>query len=377
MKREKMRRTSSIGVVGACSLLVLAMSAASASAQSQTAQSAMVALTPDSFAYEIVGTITWKFNRGEHTDVDLTGTAMSYYTNAWNNAAPTVDCNGGGANGCVTAPATPAAPAPLPLELQQRAQADRCTFFSGGTLGTGTYTQNVTVNVNSPAPAAQRGNWKFAYTYAITPMQAVAPETAWTSEETGGSVNLGFSGFVASESYQKQPNNRYKYSFTMVDGGITRARDVSASLMNGSAALASLDLNNVDTNGDLTKDGLAVGAAVADFNYFANGGIFGNSAVFSALHAVPGSPTRKDETTVFNILTGNDAAPADNFAGNNNDLAAGNVHIGPYSGSFNGLTEAGTYTVVVAGSLKGNSSSADFGFSVTSNLIQIGGCIVP
>ena len=96
-----MRRTSSIGVVGACSLLVLVMSAASASAQTQTAQSAMVALTPDSAAYEIAGTITWTFNRGNHNDVDLTGTAMSYYTNAWDGAAPTVTCNGGGANGCV------------------------------------------------------------------------------------------------------------------------------------------------------------------------------------------------------------------------------------------------------------------------------------
>ena len=82
-----MRRTT-IGVVGACSLLVLVTSAASASAQTQTAQSAMVALTPDSVAYEIAGTITWAFNRGNQNDVDLTGTAMSYYTNVWNNAAP-------------------------------------------------------------------------------------------------------------------------------------------------------------------------------------------------------------------------------------------------------------------------------------------------
>ena len=144
-----MRRTSSIGVVGACSLLVLVMSAASASAQTQTAQSAMVALTPDSSAYEIAGKITWTFNRGNQNDVDLTGTAMSYYTNLWDGAPPTVTCTGGGQNGCVTAPATPAAPAPVSLELQQRAQGDRCTFFSGGTLGTGTYTQVVTVNVNS------------------------------------------------------------------------------------------------------------------------------------------------------------------------------------------------------------------------------------
>ena len=353
-------------VVSVSAVLIATAGSAFAQTQTQTAQSAMVALTPDSSAYEIVGTTIWTFNRGNHNDADLTGTAMSYYTNAWDGAAPTVSCSGGGSN-CVTEPVAPPAPAPLPLELQQRAQADRCTFFNGGTLETGTYTQVVSVNVSS---GTNKGNWKFTYTYAIKPT-AVNPLTAWTSEETGGSVNLGFSGFVASESYQKQ-SSRHKYSFTMVDGGITRARNVSASLMKDGKTLASLDLNNVATGVDAINDGLAVVGAETDFVYDANGGIFGNSAVFSALHA----EGRKAENSVVNILTGIDAAPPDNFAGNNNDLAAGNVHIGPYTGSFKGLTEPGTYTVVVAGSLKGNSSSADFGFSVTSNLIQIGGCSV-
>ena len=314
---------------------VLIATAAPAFAQTQTAQSAMVALTPDSSAYEIVGTNTWTFNRGNQNNVVLPGTAMSYYTNAWDGAQPTVTCTGGGQNGCITAPATPDAPAPLSTELQQQAQADRCTFYSGGTLVAGTYAQVVTVNVNSESPA-QKGNWKFTYTYAITPTQAVNPLTAWTSEVTGGgSVNLGFSGFVASESYQKQ-STRHKYSFTMVDGGITRARNVSASLMKDGATLVSGALNNVDTDGDTINDGLAVSSAVNDFDYFANGGFFGNSAVFSALHA----PAKKIANSVGNIVKGiADGTPLDNFAGNDNDLAAGNVHVGPYSGAFNGLTE--------------------------------------
>ena len=355
--------------MGACSLLVLVMSAASASAQTQTAQSAMVALTPDSVAYKIAGTITWTFNRGNQNDVDLTGTAMSYYTNAWDGVAPTVDCTGGGQNGCVHSACHP---------RRAGAAVDRIT--AAGTersvhLFLWGHSRDRHVYASRHRERKLRGAKRQLEVHLHLRDHADAggrPETAWTSEETGGSVNLGFSGFVASESYQKQ-SNRHKYSFTMVDGGITRAREVSASLMNSSATLASLDLNNVDTNGDMTNDGLAVGGAVDDFDYFANGGIFGNSAVFSALHA----PTRKSANSVVNIVTGNDAAPADNFAGNDNDLAAGNVHIGPYSGSFDGLTEPGTYTVVVAGSLKGNGSSADFGFSVTSNLIQIGGCIVP
>jgi hypothetical protein len=129
-------------------------------------------------------------------------------------------------------------------------------------------------------------------------------------------------------------------------------------------------LNNVDTDGDTIPDGLAVVGAPGDFDYFANGGWFGNAATFSALHATVGNPA----DGVVDILNGDDASPADNFAGNNNDLAAGNVHIGPFAGSFNGLTAPGTYTVVVAGSLKGNSASADFGFSVLSPSIIIDGC---
>jgi hypothetical protein len=211
---------------------------------------------------------------------------MSYYTNQWNGIIPTPSCTGGGANGCVTAPAPPPAPAPAPLEVQQQAQSDRCTFFSGGTLGGNSYTQSVTVNVTPPAPAAERGNWQYTFTYVIAPTQVVGPETAWTSETTGGTVDLGFDGFVASESFLKQAT-RSKYSFTMLEGGLTRARVVTATLMKDSTALASLDLNNVDTDQDLVNDGLAVVGAVDDFSYFGNGGIFGNSAVFSALHAVP------------------------------------------------------------------------------------------
>jgi hypothetical protein len=48
-------------------------------------------------------------------------------------------------------------------------------------------------------------------------------------------VNIEFSGFVASESYQKL-SNRHKYSFT--NG--RRARNVSASLTKDSETLTSL-----------------------------------------------------------------------------------------------------------------------------------------
>jgi hypothetical protein len=361
--------------LSAAALVALAASTSiSAFGQTQTAQSAMASITLDSIAYQIEGTTTWTFHRGNHNDADLTGTAMSYYTNSWDGSGPVVTCNGGGQNGCATAPSTPPAPAAAALEVQQQAQTDRCVFFFGGNLTGHSYTQVVQVNVNSPAPVAQRGNWKFTYTYNVTPQApgSVTSRTAWTSESTGGTVNVGFTGFVASESFMKQ-SNRNKYSFTMIDGGVTRARNVWATL--SGPASGSIDLNNVDTDLDLVNDALAVGPATADFSYFANGGIFGNSAVFGALHAAG----RKPANSASNILNGvNDTAVyVDDFAGNNNDLAAGNVHTGPFAGSFPGLTQAGNYVITVSGTLKGNSSSADLGFSVTSNIVSIGGCSIP
>jgi hypothetical protein len=357
-----------MGIVG-----VLAMTGSSALAQTQTqtqtAQSAMAAVILDSTAYQIEGTITWTFYRGNHNDSDLTGTAMSYYTNARDDSAPTFTCSGSGPNGCTTAPATPPAPEPDAIELQQQAQADQCVFFAGGSLTNHSYKQKVVVKVNSQAPAAEQGNWTFTYTYNVLPNDpSVAPYTAWTYAQTGGTVDVGFTGFVASESFQKQ-SNRSKYSFTMIDGGLTRARGVMATL--AGPASGSLDLNNVDTNLDMVNDALAVMPATANFDYSANGGVFGNSAVFGALHYAGG----KAQNNVNDILNGvNDGLLPDNFVGNNNDLAAGNVHGAPFAGSFPGLTESGTYTITISGVLKGNSSSADFGFSVTSNTITIGAC---
>jgi hypothetical protein len=70
----------------------------------------------------------------------------------------------------------------------------------------------------------------------------------------------------------------------------------------------------------------------------------------------------------------NDGSNSDNFSGNNNDLAAGNVHVATSSGEWPGLTESGSYRTVVTGTLKGNAGQADFGFAVTEDFVVIGGC---
>jgi hypothetical protein len=105
---------------------------------------------------------------------------------------------------------------------------------------------------------------------------------------------------------------------------------------------------------------LPVTSTAADYDYAGNGGVFGNSAVYSSLHASP--------TSVDGILHG------DNFANNDNDLAAGNVHQADYLAGFSGLTGAGTYKITVSGVIKGNSATAVAGFAVSSNIIVIGGC---
>lgn len=356
--------------------IVLMLATGTAAAQTQTAQSAMVNVELDSTAFQIEGTITWTFHRGTANNPDL---AMQAYTNT-RTAGPTFLSCGGNATNCGAAnaplPATIAAAEPPPdgLPLQQHAQAERCTFFFGGNLTSTTYTQNATVKGQNG-----NGNWNYEWTYTIAPIVVAVPaHTAWTFEETGGSVDIGFAGFMASESFQKQ-SNRNKYSFTMIDDGVTRARNALATLqlsdgVGGWANVATGDLNNVDTNADTINDALAIEAATTDFSYFGNGGRFGNAAVFPALHSTGG----KSANTVTNILNGtSDGSPADNFAGNNNDLAAGAVHLAPFEGAFADVSTAGAYRVLISAVLKSNSGSADFGFSVSSSQTVIGGCTQP
>lgn len=355
-------------------------------APSQTAQSVMVSTTYNSNSYEIRPEITYSFNRGTHREP---GTAMGYYTNTL-ISGPVVSCTNGGKNDANCAagnqPTTPTAPDPYAdtpqkgtLKLQQQAQRDNCTFFSGGTLTGTTFEQSV------PVPGTNgNGNWKFTWTYEIapnadydvdpaTPGVQVAAFTAWTSTQSGSlTVDVGFSGFVSSESYLKQ-NSTTKYSFTMIDSGVTRARNVNATLESSFdnstwTPLATMNLNNLDTDGDLINDALAVSPTITDYEYYGNGGVFGNSAVYSSLHAGTGSPM-----LVNAILT------SDTFANNNNDLANGNVHQANYGGTWLGVPgdpngAALLYRTVITGTIKGNNGSGSQSFSVGSNPIVTNAC---
>jgi hypothetical protein len=345
--------------------------AGSAGEPAQTAQSIMVYMEYDSEAYEIGGTTTWTFQRGT---VNSPGCAMNAYTTVV--GGPVVSCNGGGTSGCQTAPTPPSAPAANMNELQNWAQHERCTFFCGGELSSNSYTQFEQVNVNS-GPAGNKGTWRFTWTYTITPISnPVEANTCWTSVvEGGGTVDIEFAGFACSESFQKL-SNRNKYSFTMIDSQVSRVYGVQVELLMWVGPGANdwqtvAGPNPVPETDPLTGQ-LPVSAATADFQYFANGGAFGKAAVLSALHYADG----KAKNYVNNILKGIDDGSnfVDNFAGNDNDLASGQVHIATFTGEWPGLTEAGSYRTRVTGTLKSNAGQADMGFSVTSNTVVIGGC---
>jgi hypothetical protein len=318
----------------------------------------MVAVNLDSGTFLIEGTITWTYDKdcaANHYELVVSGPVATR------------------TKGACTQPAAP----PDPIEPPQTANGqlishlaqEACTFFCGGTLtSSGPVTQTVIIKTGS---GANQCWWEFTWSYTWQPkvdMASVEPKTCWTSEETGGTVDVGFDGFVSSESYLKN-GSKTKYSFTLTEpdplGGapLSRVQGVSAQLQ-------KFDDDNsawLDQGSAILLGTLPVTATTTDYTYYGNAGVFGNSMVYSALHApAPGSGI--DYASVSDILS------ADNFANNNNDLASGNVHQADYAGDFPGLTEAGSYRIVVSGTIKGNSGSANVGFSVSSSIIVIGGC---
>ena len=313
----------------------------------------MVKTTLDGTAYQITETVTWA---NSHS------CELTHYTNTWDGNAPTITCNGGGQNGCVTPPATPAAPAANNGKINAVAGGDDCTFYFGGPLSSDSYTQDVTVLLALRLRPGQRGTWKFTYTYNVTPTTpTVDPATCWTcSVNNSGAVDVNFTGFISSESFLRNNNtNTQKYSFTLGD-----------RVLNVTAQLQMFDGTGWNDVGSpiVYASPLAVTASVNDYNYYGNAGYFGNSAVYSFLDtATPGN--NLGGRSINTILT----TSPDNFVGNNNDLASGNVQEADVSGLFTGVTD-GTYRIVVSGSVKENAGTAVEGFSVNSTVVNVNGC---
>jgi hypothetical protein len=357
MKKTVIISSIAIGCFALASGLVLVSRAHAASTPSQTAQCIMVNTVTDNTAYQINGTTTWTFHRA-CAETNYTASA-----GVWNGNTPT--CSGSTANCAPTNQPTPPPAPPIdehgPNSIEHHALQDRCTFFCGGTLDGWNYTNTATVDgLNG------RGNWTFTYNYNVTTVGAVNEATCWTCEETGGTVDVNFTGFVSSESFLNNRNaGTKKYSFTLLDSlGISRVSGVTAQLQ----MFDGTNWNDVGSPITFT-DPLPVTSTLADYTYYGNTGVYGNSAVYNFLDAsAPGNGL--GGRLISNILT---TAP-DNFAGNNNDLAAGNVYEADYSGSFTGLTEAGSYRISVSGIVKDNSGTGYQSFTVTGGNVIIGGC---
>jgi hypothetical protein len=361
MKKTLIISSMAIGCLALTVGLVLAPKAHAASSPSQTAQDIMVQTNLPNLAFQIDGTTTWTFDR------DCAEGNYTASPGVWDGNTPTCD---GNATNCAPAnqPTPPPAPpvdAHGPNSIEHHAQQDRCTYFCGGTLSGWAYTNTAMVNgLNG------HGNWTFTYNYSTSPNTAlVSGGTCWSCQQTGGTVDVDFTGFVSSESFLNNRNtNTKKYSFTLLDSlGVSRVSGTTAQLQYSADGLFddTQDLGTIT----FTPDPLTVTPSVNNYLYYGNAGVFGNSAVYSYLDA-PTPSNNLGGRYINNILQ----LPPDNFAGNNNDLANGNVQEADYSGSFTGLTQAATYRISVSGTVKDNFGTGYQPFTVTSSNVIIGGC---
>lgn len=211
-----------------------------------------------------------------------------------------------------------------------------------------------------------------------------AAGTCWHCTETGGTAEIAFCGFVAGESFVKKNSggnkSTTKYSFTLADDlGASRVINTSATLQKFNTDISiwenvgdpvpedtSCLVNGGDDsstfcgNGGICPTDPCTGI---DYSYYGNAGVFGNSGVYSYLHA----PTYMAAAYVTTILT------QDNFTNNDGDLCYYS-QTAPFHGSFT-VTEEGSYRIVIAGTVKGNSAIGNQPFSVTSDTTVGGACV--
>jgi len=326
-------------------VVVLALGSTPVLAQSiTTAQSVM-------FATEMTGNFVMR--ETEAWEFDHAG-AKTFFTNAWNGLAPSIECEGNSAD-CVATnkPATPAAPAPDPYRLNPVAGRNACTFWAGGGLAGGTYTQTVFLNGKKGD-----GLWKFTYMYLITPtFSSVPPRTAWELQSSNDSAAVvTLSGYVAAQATQKASSTgkkksdwTFKTSHTLLNG-------------DGTARIASLQAS-------LAWDGGQVGTLLA---YALESGI----DYFYRSNAGSNGPTGQlvDGGTVSAIQNGRVGSPRanfDDFAGNNGTLGDRAV-LAPVSWA---IPDAGQYTLTVSGTVKGVAGSLDQTFAVSKVIsVSAGEC---
>jgi hypothetical protein len=272
-----------------------------------------------------------------------------------------------------------------------------CTFFDGGMLSDDTYTQDVTVNGNCnvcepcsgsgggcganlmacPTIGAQKykvasktANFKFTYTYNITPTtNPVDPRTAWNLDSSDSSpAHVEVSANVAGQSTLRKGANdcsattcspgstwKFKASHTITDASGLRVTDMKVGVYDSNDALVGTE--------KVQGTDFTLSLGTGDYFYAQNAGTFGdtnqllNGAVVSA------------------IQQGSVCTPGrnrDDQCGNDSVLGEKAVMDAPVR--FDLSTE-GDYTLRVTGTVKGNAGTLNQPFSVCSSLtINAGSC---
>lgn len=300
-------------------------------------------------------------------------------------SGPVASCTGGPTN-CADSnkPAAPPAPSPDPNQVTDHgngaAVADECTFLTGGTLPSSTYTQGVTVNgLNG------RGNWTFTWTYTIEPNTDPVPAfTAWDlTQDAGGQVTTTIGANIAGESVvvsSQFPTG--KYSFSLVDGSGNRVTgldiqiaDASNSVVFEAGPLSATPLGSTivtNTPGATPY----TGPGNVDFTYTGNGGAFGN-AVAALMDSTNSSqvstysgPADKVPGDARSILDGavQRVTYKDIFTGNNDGGSDGSALAMAVMDTQTVTLGPGSYTVTLTGTIKGNGTSVSQNFAVSSVL---------
>lgn len=328
----KTRSVSSVKVHAIAAGLLLAFGssvhAAPSSGPSKTAQGIFVKMvTPAELAIE--QNIQYRFD---------TGVAATYFTNAWDGAAPgEPKCTGGSAAACTdNKPASaPQAPLPLASGVGPVVFANRCVWKDGGMLSGGSYTQTVSVVVG-------KLNYTYTYTYNVTPSTGpVAPLTAWVYDRTLGdasAADLEINAQIAGQSVvvSKQFPSPGKFSFSLANPDLT-------------SRVTNLVYTVTDQNG------VAVSMPVSSTTSYPTDLLFesyngGKNGAVELLWPVP---------AMMSHILNNDAAP-----NNNNGGADGSAMAVDTLQTATFMLPAGEYTINLTGTVKGNAASADVDFNI-------------
>lgn len=331
----------------------------------QTAQAIWTNFKPSGNTFGFTETATYAFSDA---------IASSAYAGPA-TTGPTVNCTGGGSNagqpcneannpGSSTAPTAPAFPG-VP-------NADKCTFWVGGTLSEVTATSVVT-----KLGLSGSGTWKYTYTFtwggnavgSDNPDDLSTGKGAWYVEsieaESGETATVIFTGKIAGLSAQRNSAGNTKYSFSMVENDGLTPRIANVLVRSYDSTTGALLSTYEVPSSVIDAWDEALGVADPAFTDFVIGG--------------SGLSTLMAQTGATNILTTGDARTilnGDYFLGNNNGGSTGAALAYLQLGATHVDLPEGTFRVTLTANVKGIDGNADVSLSVTSSLkiFGLGSC---